>query len=131
VAANGYPMPFFDEPDWQGVTSNPVAQDVVVARTRVMTRLLVVVTLDSAATIDKHVAAKLAYQNLFSNIKRLPSAPLYAVVVVYGPANHLGLNPEYAYIFRRDSGKKDWRPRPVSGKELLAIECALNRCPTY
>ena len=131
LAANEYPIPFSDKPDWQGLTSSAPAQAAGILHARAMTNVVVLVALTSRKTIDNHKAASLAYQNLFSNVRRVPAGPLYVVVVVYGPPNSFGEHAEYAYVFKRDSGKVGWEPRPVSEKELIAIECAVGHCPIF
>lgn len=126
-AANKYPIPFSDHPDWQGFISNTPANASAILRAHVMTRLVIVVTLNAGQIIDNHSAANLAYQNLFSNAARLPTDPLYVVVTVYGPPNFIGVHPEYAYVFKRESEQKGWKPRPVSERELIALECAAGK----
>jgi hypothetical protein len=128
-AGIAYPIPFSDKADWRGIIVNPPARAAAVMRKKVMGHSVILVTFTTLKSIDEREAARLAYQNLFSNAKRLPNGSTYVVVVVYGPPTVFGVHEEYAYVFRRETGKDGWRPRPVSGKELLAIECAIGHCP--
>lgn len=125
LATERYPVPFSDKPDWQGFIVNPPASAAAELRARVMAHALVLITLNTSATIDQHEAATLAYQNLFSNASRLPAGPLYVVVIVYGAPNLIGAHPEFAYVFRRDATPSAWKSRIVSQPEVIAIQCAL------
>lgn len=131
LAAAAYPIPFDDKPDWQGFASRVPADEAGIVRaTQVMKHMVLLITI-TVSEVDNSKAAGIAYKVLFSNTTRIPAGPLYAVVVIYGPPNSLGLYPDYAFVFRRDSGSNHWLPRRVTRKELIAVECAIGRCPNY
>jgi hypothetical protein len=127
TATETYPVPYKNTPDWRGFGSNPPKNEAGVMRSRVLGHLVVLVIINSTKPLDPHAAAHLAYRNLLNNV-RLPKGALYVVFIIYGPANFIGAHAEYAYVFARDS-EDHWRPRLVSEKELVAIECAIGRCP--
>ena len=128
TATETYLVPYNNTPDWSGFGSNPPTTAAGVMRSRVLGRLVVLVFMNSTKTLDRDVAVHLAYGNLLKNAQRLPKGALYVLFIIYGPANFIGVHGEYAYVFPRDS-EDHWQLRLVSEKELLAIECAVGRCP--
>lgn len=132
-AGNAYAVPFYDKPDWYGFTTAPRASGAGIVHTApVMNHLIILVTINSPKTVDSHIAARIAYENLFGNLRQLPAGPLYIVVVIYGPLNSINLHPQYGFVFKRNSGRSGgWIPRPISDKELLAVQCAIGQCPNH
>ena len=128
TASEAYLVPYNNTPDWTGFGSNPPTTAAGVMRSRVLGRLVVLVVINSTKTLDRDAAAHLAYGNLLKNAQRLPKGALYVLFIIYGPGNFIGVHGEYAYVFPRDSDDH-WRPRLVSQKEIVAIECAIGRCP--
>lgn len=129
AAAVPYPIPFDTEPDWHGVSTQAIVPVAIVKRTPVLKHKLVIIELISKKPLSgQDAAARLAYDNLFINVKHLPSGPEYVVMMIYGPRTSSNVAPEYAYIFARDFANR-WQPRIISEKELDAIESAMGRSP--
>jgi hypothetical protein len=127
--ALAYPVGFDAVPDWSGFTTEPPTPIAVVMRARTLQHAVIVVRLISKKPLTtENAVAHFAYDDLFKNVKHLPSGPVYVVVIVYGVETAQHLYPDYAYVFRRDSANL-WKTRRVSEEELVTIECAIGHCP--
>lgn len=131
--ARDYPIPFNNNADYRGVVSTlPLNMpfSVLTGKSRVLDHALVVIQMSTDQALSYTQTARYAYLAVFKNERRLPHGAVYIVVNIYGPptsyepGGSVLVFPKAGYIFSRDSGGR-WKPRPVSEKELDAIEAAL------